>query len=305
MAHIIKKGKDGKIYLVCKESSPEQLKTISSSLAQKIAKELSEKERYPKELAKKLNIHEQKVYYHIKKLEKAGILKKSKTENISGVIANYYALAYPAFALTFKEFEPCKKEYYEQEENPFLSPFIENGELNTLIVQGSPITHGAHHHRSRDIKQTTSLILFLGTYFTKIPNYKCIKTDLEMTKENLKENIILIGGPIANTIVKKIKKYLPLKFTPKGIYSSCSKKIYSHDETGAIIKIQSPFNKSKSILVLAGNTYLGTISCIIALFKRFDEISAGNRYQPRVHAKIVEGINIESENEAEDVKILE
>lgn len=304
MAYLIKKDKDGLNCLVCKESSPEQLKTISSPLAQKIIKKLSEKEQYPKELAKMLGVHEQKVYYHVKKLEKADILKKSKTENIGGVLANYYTLSFPAFSLAFKEFEPYKKEYCE-EDNPFLKPFIENGELNALIITGSPTVHGSHQHRSKDIKPTMELVLFLGAYFTKVQNQKCMKMDTKVTKEDLEKNLIIVGGPVANTIAKKINKYLPIKFVQGGIYSSCSKKRYSHDETGMIVKIQNPFNKSKSILIIAGNTGLGTASCITALFKRFEELTAGNRYQPRIQAKIVEGINIESENEAEDVKILE
>ena len=131
------------------------------------------------------------------------------------------------------------------------------------------------------------------------------KTDIEVKEVDLRENLILIGGPIVNTVSAKINRYLPIKFSKKGILSSCSKKRYSHDETGIIVKIPNPFEKTKSILFIAGNTHLGTKSCVTALYKSLDEISYGNRYKPRVKGKVVEGINTDGNNKIEDIKILE
>ncbi|MDR0492789.1 MAG: winged helix-turn-helix domain-containing protein, partial [Nitrososphaerota archaeon] len=45
-----------------------QLKTILGSLSWKILTILSKKEMYPLEIAKQLGMHEQKIYYHIRKL---------------------------------------------------------------------------------------------------------------------------------------------------------------------------------------------------------------------------------------------
>ena len=47
---------------------PERLKAVLSKLSWRILQLLSEKEMYPMEVAKKLGVHEQKVYYHIRKL---------------------------------------------------------------------------------------------------------------------------------------------------------------------------------------------------------------------------------------------
>jgi predicted transcriptional regulator len=63
---------------------PQKLRMILGSLSWKILVALSEKEMYPLELARKLGIHEQKVYYHIRKLVKAGAITVVKEEEKKG-----------------------------------------------------------------------------------------------------------------------------------------------------------------------------------------------------------------------------
>ena len=63
---------------------PEKLKLLLNNLTWKILLLLSKKEMYPMEVAKKLDIHEQKIYYHIRKLAKAGAIRKVKEEERKG-----------------------------------------------------------------------------------------------------------------------------------------------------------------------------------------------------------------------------
>ena len=305
--YLLKKDKGRAFCLRCKQSSPSNLKTLSSKLSQKIVKKIIEKkEAYPKQLAKDLGIHEQKVYYHIKKLEKAEIIKKSKIEVINGVPANYYKLTSPSFSITFENtFQEYSQKQLTKQDNEFLKPFIEDGELNSLIIVGSPIQHGEHNSRSRDIRPTAEIALLVGSHLTTKPDKNKFKMDTQLKDEDLKENMILIGGPTVNIISGKINDYLPIKFTKKGIHSSCSGKTYSYDESGMIVKVKNPFNKEKRILVIAGNTNLGTKACIAALYDRFDEISSGNRNKPRINAKVVEGIDANGDNNIDSAKILE
>ena len=58
----------------------ERLKSVLNKLSWKILQLLSKKEMYPMEVAKKLGVHEQKVYYHIRKLTKAGAVKVVREE---------------------------------------------------------------------------------------------------------------------------------------------------------------------------------------------------------------------------------
>ena len=52
----------------------QNLKMIVGKLSWKILRMLSEEEMYPLEIARRLGIHEQKVYYHVRKLAKAGAI---------------------------------------------------------------------------------------------------------------------------------------------------------------------------------------------------------------------------------------
>jgi len=303
--YLLKKDKQASVSLHCKQSSPSDLKTLATPLAQKIVQSLSLKDSYPKGLSKELKVHEQKIYYHIKKLEKAGIIKKTKSENVNGVMANYYGLHSPAFALTFKEFQPHMPAFCKEEGHEFFKPFIEQGALNALIIMGSPTSHGEHHSRSRDARPATELCLLLGTHLSQTPDPKDFKFDTEIKKEDLQNNLIILGGPIVNSLTSKVNKHLPIRFSNKKIYSSCSKKRYSHDETGMVVKTANPFNKNASVLVIAGNTHMGTKSCITGLYKKLEEIAYGNRHKPRIKAKIIEGLDITGDGEPDDVTILE
>ena len=60
----------------------QKLKMIVGKLSWKILKMLSEEEMYPLEIARKLGIHEQKVYYHIRKLANAGAITVSEIQSV-------------------------------------------------------------------------------------------------------------------------------------------------------------------------------------------------------------------------------
>ena len=73
--YIINKTKQGIASLPAKELNFNQIKPLSSKLAQKILEEIAKKPSYAKEIAKRLNVNEQKIYYHIRNLEKARIIE--------------------------------------------------------------------------------------------------------------------------------------------------------------------------------------------------------------------------------------
>ena len=69
--YVVKKDKQGVVSLPAKELDFNSVRYLSSELAQKILKIIADKPSYPKEIAKNLKVHEQKVYYHIRNLEKS------------------------------------------------------------------------------------------------------------------------------------------------------------------------------------------------------------------------------------------
>ena len=78
---------------------PQKLKMILDRLSWKILVMLSEKEMYPLEIARKLGVHEQKVYYHVRKLARAGAITVVREEEKKGAIAKYYKAVSPAFGI--------------------------------------------------------------------------------------------------------------------------------------------------------------------------------------------------------------
>src|SRR3989344_7561472 len=109
MAYIVDE-KNGKTFSVpVKIISHRQIKTATSDLALKILELLAHEPAYPKDIAKKLKMHEQKIYYHIRQLEKAGLVEHKGSEVKQGAIAKYYQLTEPAFAIVLKQTEHSPK----------------------------------------------------------------------------------------------------------------------------------------------------------------------------------------------------
>jgi S-layer protein (TIGR01564 family) len=147
--------------------------------------------------------------------------------------------------------------------------------------------------------------LFLGSFLESAkPNYKL---DTQITSDDLKNNLILIGGPKANIWIDKINKKLPVYFDEKmdwAIISKFSGAIYLADETGIVIKMKSPFKKNKEILILSGRRFKGTRAATLALIKYANKLSEGKKFSEGV-ARIVKGIDRDSDCIIDDVEFLE
>ena len=279
-----------------------QAKLGYAPLALRILAHLARKPSYPKEIAAALRVHDQLVYYHIRKLEKNGLVTVARREEHGGALAKVYELTAPAFAATFGE--PQAVARLPQAGNPFLEPFIKDGVLDGKIVVGSPDPHGPEKARSRDAYYAIDLGLFLGTFLTSAKS--SVRLDTDISNENLGGNLILIGGPVINRITNLVNPKMPVRFDErKNIHSLISGKRYASDDAGLVVKMKNPYNENKWMLVIAGKRYSGTRSAILAFLKRFDEIAQGNRHKEKLHAKVVEGIDTDYDGVVDDVRILE
>lgn len=301
---IIDKQKNEVFSLPAKEISVENAKSVSSALAHKILNLLAKEAMYPIDIAKALKVHEQKVYYHIRNLEKAGIIKVVKKETKQGATANFYALIEPAFVIKFRDFETTHKIAQIRNESEFLEPFIKDGQLDSLIIVGSPDPHGPDKARSRDGYYGMDLALFLGTFLNYVPKFN-VKLDTEVRDEDLENNLILIGGPVVNKVVEKVNLKLPIRFENGNIKSEISNESYPQDECGLIVKAKSPFNKDKYVLVVAGKRFSGTRAAIIAFLKDFKKITNGNLHNSSIKANVVEGIDLDSDGIIDDIEFRE
>ena len=293
------------LMLATHEIGAKNMRALANPIALKILQALSHESMYPKYLAKKLRIHEQKVYYYIHGLEQAGAIQVVKQERLQGIIAKWYAPVSESFFLRIKDFHESSK--LDEPTSAFLHPFIEQGEMNSLIVVGSPDPHGPLKARSRDGYFGMDLALFLGTFLHSIKE-SAVRLDTEIRQTELQQNnLIVLGGPIVNKVAEQLGKRMPIYFDEekKGFFSTVSEKLYVHEEIGVIVKCTNPWNNEKKILFIAGIRNAGTKAAILTFLKHFHDIERGNLHNRDILCKVVEGIDLNSDGIVDDVEILE
>ena len=97
--HVIKKEKNEIFSLPAAEISLEAAAAAKSPLARRVLAALAESgELFAADIARRLGVHEQKVYYHLRQMERAGFIAMLREE--SG--AKYYSLRKPAFVLALR-----------------------------------------------------------------------------------------------------------------------------------------------------------------------------------------------------------
>ena len=304
----VEKRKEGMFSLPALSIKPADARCLGSELAVKIIEALGNKPMYPVELARKLKIHEQKVYYHVRNLKRIGIIKEVKEESRHGAVARYYAVDKPAVVIPFRKLEPTRKPFQSGSDSDFFEPFIKDGVLDSLIIVGSPDPHGPEKARSRDGYYGMDLALFLGTFLNYVPRLY-VKLDTEVRQDELeKNNLIIIGGPVVNKVLEGINSKLPVRFDRErnwAIKSTLSQTVYPTDEAGLVVKAKNPHNPDRNVLVVAGKRYSGTRAAIVALLRNFEEMSSGNLHNRKVHAKVVEGVDLDSDGIVDDAEIRE
>jgi DNA-binding transcriptional ArsR family regulator len=314
-------GKKGKTLQEVKEiaifDNPEKLKKVLNRLTWKILRMLSEKDMYPMEVAKKLGIHEQKAYYHVRKLARAGAIKLVRKEDRKGAVAKYYRAAFPAFgvelpfgAQTSTRTAPT---ILDTNLRHFLSPVLdENRIFDGKIIVGSPTPHGPFKTMARDGHYASYLTFFLGG-FARFPDEFVIKLDVDVKAEKDEaNNLILVGGPGTNLLTQEINDHLPIRFnmTPSkhgflfgGLFSTDTKNVYTDDSAGLVAKIVNPWDKEKRIIVLAGNKAVGTKACVIGLVKFWEQVLKNYAGEP--FATVIKGFDLDGDGKIDSIEVLE
>lgn len=289
---------------------PEKLGVLHSKLSMKIIKELSNGNVSAIDIARSLKQHEQKIYYHMRKLENAGIIKQVDEEIRYGMTAKIYHLVSPIVSTKLYDNGRIVKNKLTGDPTTleFLKPFIENGKLNALIIIGWPYPHGEFNHGGIDGSYAIDLGFLFGNMVSEI-HFPCYKLDTKVKKDELeKNNIILIGNPKTNTIVNKINTDMDISFE-KGencsIISKVTGKKYNDDNVGMILKSKNPFNKNKEMILLGGKRSRGTLAAIIAFTQNTEEIMKGNAFNDKIKGKIFIALDKDSDEHIDSVKFLE
>ena len=164
-------------------SDPKKLKSVLNPLSFQILELLWHQEAYPLEISKTLGVDEQKIYYHIRNLQKAGLIEVVAKREIKGALAKYFKTVAPSAGFEL----PVGEEPYEEvrgmadsseQKNVLLrvfSPFIsKSGDFNGFIVVGSPDPHGPFKAHARDGHYAMYLTMALGR-LCKLPDFNFIK----------------------------------------------------------------------------------------------------------------------------------
>jgi DNA-binding transcriptional ArsR family regulator len=295
----------------------QKLKMILGSLSWKILTMLSTKEMYPLEIARQLGVHEQKVYYHIRKLAKAGAIAVEREEKKKGATAKYYKTVSPAFGIEFpdgyKAIQNLSLLSIDKKLQEFFREFISNGVFDGKIVVGSPQPHGPFKTSARDGHYAAHLALFIGQ-FAKMPTEFAVKLDVDVKAEKEeKKNLILVGGPGTNLLTQEINEYLPIKFIMQsseqgfllgGLSSKKTLQVYTSDVSGLIAKIVNPWDKTKRIVVLAGNKAVGTKACVLALTNFWKKTLEKYKGED-TFAVVIHGFDLDGDGKVDSIEVSE
>ncbi|MFB6075578.1 MAG: helix-turn-helix domain-containing protein [Candidatus Aenigmatarchaeota archaeon] len=292
---------------------PEKMKGLLNETRWEILKLIAERPMYPAEISKKLKIHEQKVYYHIKQLQKNGLIKIKEKEERGGALAKYFTVQDYAFALELPYGDEKILDFPVQKKvsnlNNFLNPFLQNGKINGKIIVGSPDPHGNHQVRARDGHYATDLALFLGQH-ASLPEDFSVRLDVDIKAERgYDDNLFLVGGVLTNVITTEMNSYLPVKFDLKNfpfrnIISERTGENYTEDTCGIIAKITNPKNMKKSVFIIAGNRYVGTKSAVLAFTRYTDEVLENYEGEDN-WARVIVGKDMKGDGKVDDIEILE
>jgi DNA-binding transcriptional ArsR family regulator len=297
---------------------PQTLRMVVGNLSWKILTLLNQKAMYPIEVARQLGMHEQKVYYHIRKLERAGAIVVEREEKRKGATAKYYRTISPAFGIEFQGgYQPMQRPSLlaaSQQVQDFFKEFITaDGGFDAKIIVGSPTPHGPFKTSARDGHYAAQLTFFLGQ-FVKMPQDFAIKLDVDVKAEKEeKNNLILVGGPGTNLLTQELNDYLPVQFNMQssaqgylfgGLVSKKTGLVFTADVAGLIAKIPNPWDNTKSILVLAGNKAVGTKACVLALTgfwqKTLATYRAGNAF-----SAVIQGFDLDGDGKVDSIEVSE
>lgn len=307
-----------KVKEIAMMTDPQDLKMMLGKLSWRILSLLNRKAMYPLEIARELGMHEQKIYYHIRKLAQAGAITVEHQEKKKGAVAKYYRTISPAFGIEFpKGYRTMQRPSLlgaSQQIHDFFKEFVNpEGAFEGKIVVGSPTPHGPFKTSARDGHYAAQLTFFLGQ-FAKMSEDFAIKLDVDVKAEKEeRNNLILVGGPGTNLLTQELNEYLPIRFSMQssaqgylfgGLTSQKTGLVYTADVAGLVAKIHNPWDNSKRIIVLAGNKAVGTKACVLALTNFWSKTLQTYR-NTDAFAVVIQGFDLDGDGKVDSVEVTE
>jgi len=299
----------GQVKRVLVSDRPDGFRPASGRVGQKILALLSSGPKYPAEMARALGTHHQTVYYHIGRLEKAGLIARVRSEQIRGGEANLFALASDGYAVEFpvkgEQMPTLKSSGRSKALGRFFKEFIVSGEFDGWLVVGSPLQHGEAGTQARDGHYAVQLGFALGQFVT-LPSAFPVKLDVDLRAEKLMaSNLVVVGGPRTNVIAEELNQHLPVRFSQSGFWSTIvddSGKSYGSELDCIVAKVKNPWDESRTCILAAGLTGAGTKAAIIGVCNAAEAVF--QRYRSGDFAAILRGEDRDGDGKVDSVEIL-
>jgi DNA-binding transcriptional ArsR family regulator len=191
---------------------PKIFSALDNPISLKILKTLAETPNSGMNISRKLRIDEQKIYYYLRKLEKAGIIYPISSEKHRGMVSQIYTIVSPVISAKLVDNGVEVKnvgKVMPPDTAEFFAPFVENGSINCKIIIGNTKTHGKYEARAVDSPYLIDFLLFLGSMTHNFDHsHISYRFDTDVTDDELKNNnLILIGNPKINSVTDRINSY--------------------------------------------------------------------------------------------------
>ncbi len=253
------------------------IKALAHPIRWRIIQELKERPVYGKKLAQILNISEQKVYHHLKILEKASIIKIQRLETRKGALIKYFTLNHDELRFILKDSqwqEPLAPDSILIAR--MLSTTLTVSKTNSFrIIVGNPEPHGPYNAISRDGYLSSLLSWTLRRY---VPTHLRldVMTDSEFLDRHpnffsaLDAPVISMGGPITNVVTKEIldilkRKKIPIRITGPPWMIKTAEASYQERTCGIILLFNDRGVFSRPVIIFAGIGRRGTMASILSL----------------------------------------
>ena len=294
---------------VLASDSPGDFSAAFGAVGQKILSALADGPKYPAEIARNLGTHHQTVYYHVRRLEAAGLISKTRSRVIRGGQATLYALSSDGYAVEFavkgEKMPSLKSSSRSKVLGRFFAEFVKDGLLDGWIVVGSPIPHGSNGTQARDGHYGIQLGFMLGQ-FVGLPEPFPVKLDVDVKAEKLeRSNLIVVGGPRTNLLAEELNEHVPIRFRQGGFWGSIvddQGRSHNSELDCVVAKVRNPWDSSRTCVLAAGLTGAGTKSAIIAITNSAEQVLQG--YSSGDFASVLRGVDRNGDGKVDDVEVL-
>ncbi len=294
---------------VLTSESPVTFFPAAVGVGDRIIGSLTDGPDYPSHIARELKVYHQTVYYHIRKLEKAGLVKKVGRKVVRGGAADLYALATDGYAVEFgvegESFDGLATASRSRAFARFLREFISDGELDGWVVVGSPEPHGPNRTQGRDGHYAIQLGFALGQ-FVRLPAKFPAKLDVDLKNEKLeRSNLLIIGGPRTNLVASELNPSLPIRFSEESFWGSIvdeDGRHYLGESEALVIKARNPWNKERVCVLAAGLSGAATKAAVIGMTNFAEQVFGG--YEEGDFAAILRGTDLDGDGKVDSVEVL-